>query len=168
SALVMMYRFISYGRRDGPHGRLKLLACFGAAAMLALGIAAVQTLPTLEWIRYVHNSRIVFWGARPLREFPALLSRSSFPPTAEAIALPEGAAYAGGIALVLSFFSLARTRKLDVLLFWLLVAISLQVAYGFGPVYSILSYLPVIHWLKNCRVLFVMVFFLAVLAVLVL
>jgi hypothetical protein len=163
SVLFAVHILICFGPDRPAASRTRFAAYFAVSSVLAMALAAIQILPTLEWLQNLHQ-REHFWGARPLSEIGALLSRSNVTLHESAVQLPEGGAYIGPVALVLAFLSLLRGFKRPVVFFWLLVAVCLQIAYGFGPVYAITPHLPVIAWLKNWRLLFGLDFSIAVLA----
>ena len=76
------------------------LASLGAAGLLAAGLAAVQLLPTIEWIHLIPRSLTAFWPPIPSKEIVAFLSRDIFhQPNIDGISVPEHAAYVGAFAI---------------------------------------------------------------------
>jgi hypothetical protein len=152
--------------RDGAStGRLRFIALFGAAGLLALGLAAVQTLPTLEWIGQLERSLHMFWGPKPLHEIGAFLSRDlgSHPNSAN-VSIPESAAYAGMLTLLVAPLAFLHPNRRDAIFFAALVASVLQIVYGRGPVYWLSQHTPILESIPNGRLLVVADLGLAVLA----
>ena len=135
--------------------------------MLALGLAAVQILPTLEFIGQLDRSLRASWGAKPLREIAAFLSRDlGAHPNSAGVEIPECAAYAGMLTLLLAPLAILHRNRRDAVFLVLLVACVLQVVYGFGPAYWLSSRTPVLRGIPNWRLLAVADLGLALLAAL--
>lgn len=144
-------------------GRYILLLTVAGA--MAAGLAAVQVLPTIEWLSLVRRSLDANWGARPVSELLTFVDRDiTHNPSQGGIFVPEGEAYAGILTLLLAAFALLHRRRGDILFFVVAAAVSLQIAYGIGPLYSLSESVPVVRGLKNWRLLLVVIFSLAVLA----
>src|SRR5262249_40475680 len=98
-----------------PGGRRYLVA-FGISASLSLMLAAVQLLPTLEWIRLIPRSLTDRWPTPPGVRVLAFLSRDLFHnPNVDGILIPEGAAYGGAIVIAALPFVWLWRKKVDVI-----------------------------------------------------
>jgi hypothetical protein len=138
---------------------------FGIAALAAMGLAAVQILPTIEWLGQITHSLNIDWGSLDRHELLAFFSRDlSKTPNSSNIHIPEATAYAGIITLLLAPFALLRRSRRDALFFLILVVLTLQIVGGWGPGYAFTSHAPVLRGIKNWRMLGVTDFSLAVLA----
>jgi Bacterial membrane protein YfhO len=163
--LFFVYRLALPPPESHPSGRLRYAALFTASGVLALGLAAVQMLPALEFIGQLGRSLDAFWGPKPLHEIGAFLSRDlgAHPNSAE-VAIPESAAYAGMLALLVAPLALFRRNRRDAIFLAALVACALQIVYGRGPVYWLSLHTPILKGIPNGRLLVVVDLGLAVLA----
>lgn len=165
--LFFLYRLAwpSSLRKAVPTRRLRFSVLFGAAGLLALGLAAVQMLPTLEWIGQLERGFHMFWGSKPLHEIGAFLSRDlGAHPNSAGVAIPESAAYAGMLTLLVAPLAFLHRNRRDAIFFAALVACALQVVYGRGPLYWLSQHTPVLNSIPNGRLLVVADLGLAVLA----
>jgi hypothetical protein len=165
--LFFLYRLAwpSSLRKVVPTRRLRFSVLFGAAGLLALGLAAVQMLPTLEWIGQLERGFHMFWGSKPLHEIGAFLSRDlGAHPNSAGVAIPESAAYAGMLTLLVAPLAFLHRNRRDAIFFAALVACALQVVYGQGPLYWLSQHTPVLNSIPNGRLLVVADLGLAVLA----
>ena len=89
--------FLVFKRSDaGRVPNLRFAAGFVVAAVCAIGLASIQALPTLEWIRNSHRSLREVWPSLPLRAILAFVSRDVMRATTSAgLDIPEQAAYMG-------------------------------------------------------------------------
>jgi hypothetical protein len=155
---------------EGAASRPRYALLFSAAGLLALGLAAVQMLPTLEWVGEINRSTHAIWPHhRPPAEVVAFVSRHARAPVNPVgVAVPEGTAYAGIFTLLaapLAFLPSRRGRAVPIF-FLLLLAIAGQVVYGIGPVFRLVLAIPILQSFPNNRVLLLMDLSLAVLAAL--
>ena len=165
--LFFLYRLGLPSLRQGavPARRLRFLVLFGAAGLLALGLAAVQMLPTLEWIGQLERNLHMFWGFRPLHEIGAFLSRDlGANPNSANIPIPESAAYAGMLTLLVAPLAIFHRNRRDAIFFAALVACALQIVFGKGPAYWLSQHTPILSSIPNWRFLVVADLGLAVLA----
>ena len=140
------------------------LAVFAIAGLIAIGLAAIQILPTLEWLGQLNHTTSIHWGTLKLREAFSFFSRDiATNPNSSGLLVPESAAYAGTITLLLAPFSLLHRNKREALFFVLLIVVSLQIVFG-GPFHWLVEQIPVLNGLKNWRFILVVDFSLAVLA----
>ncbi|MEZ5330564.1 MAG: YfhO family protein [Thermoanaerobaculia bacterium] len=125
-----------------------------AAALLGLGLAAAQWLPTVEWIGGLLRSPARVLGFHlPPEQLVAWLSRDlRGNPNPVGVEVPLGAAYAGMVSLVLAPAAfLGRARH--ALFLALGLAVTVDVAYGLGPFYSLSQRLPLVQAMPHERIL---------------
>lgn len=160
-----LYRFALPPRDGLPAGRTRFIALFAAAGLLAMGLAAVQMLPALEFIGQLDRGLDASWGPRPLSEIFAFLSRDlGGNPNSAGVPIPEGAAYAGMMTLLVAPLAILHRNRRDAIFFLVLVACALQIVYGWGPAYWLSLRTPVLRGIPNGRLLGVADLGLAVLA----
>ncbi|HEY2797282.1 MAG TPA: YfhO family protein [Thermoanaerobaculia bacterium] len=149
--------------------RLRFTGLFAAAGMLGVALAAIQILPGLEFISQLERSLTMPWGPKPLREIAAFLSRDLYSnPNSAGVVVPESAAYAGMLTLLLAPLAWMHSNRRDVLFFAVLLICALSVVYGTGPVYWLSLHTPILQGIPNGRLLVVADLCLAVLAALAL
>jgi Bacterial membrane protein YfhO len=159
-----LYRFALPSSDEGA-GRLPFVGAFVAAGLLALGLAAIQVLPTLEFIGQLDRGLDAPWGSKPLSEIAAFLSRDlGSTPNSAGVPIPEGAAYAGMLTLLLAPLALLHRNRRDAVFFLALLAAVLSIVYGWGPVYALSLHTPILRGIPNGRLLVVADLALAVLA----
>jgi hypothetical protein len=168
-AFFFACRFLWPSREPSPAGppaaRARFLAGFAAAGFLALALAAVQLLPTIEWIGQLERSLDMRWGGRPPAEILTFVSHDlDRNPNSANVPIPEGAGYAGMLTLLLAPLALLHRNRRDAAIFALLVAACLQVVYGWGPLFHLSERLPFLRAIPNWRLLLAVDFGLAVLA----
>ncbi|HUF18342.1 MAG TPA: YfhO family protein, partial [Thermoanaerobaculia bacterium] len=153
---------------EDASGKLRFIRDFGLTSALAVALAAVQIFPTIEWLGNLERDvgAAAHWGSRPLHEMTALFSRDARSnPNSAGILIPEGAAYAGMLAIMLAFLSpLLIERKRELVFFGLLLLVTLQVSYGWGPFYPLVTSLPVFESIPNWRMVLIANFCIAILA----
>jgi Bacterial membrane protein YfhO len=148
-------------------GRAHFAGSFVLAGALALGLASVQILPTLEFIRQLDRSLDASWGHKPLAEIAAFVSRDlGANPNSAGVEIPECAAYAGMLTLLLAPIALRSRNLRDAVFFWALLLVVLGIIYGFGPFYVLSRHVPVLRGIPNWRLLAVADLCLALLAAL--
>jgi len=150
---------------DGGPGRFRFAAAFAISGLLALGLAAVQALPALEFIGQLNRGMDARWGPRPLSEIVAFLSRDlGSTPNSAGVAIPEAAAYAGILTLLVAPLALLHRNRRDAIFLLALLVTALSIAYGVGPLYGLSRHVPVLRGIPNGRLLAVADLSLAVLA----
>ena len=139
---------------------------FTIAGGLAVGLAAVQILPTMEWLKYIHHSLKDPWPAVPLWSIVGLVSRDIVRAKNTAgLLMPEHAAYVAMMAFAvapLAFFR--KSSRALALFFGVWTAIVLCAAFSIGPVHWIVQQISLLNMLKNSRLVLVASFGLAVLS----
>lgn len=151
----------------GPRSKrfdLRFLVAFTAAGVLALGLTAIQVIPTLEWLGQLGYALQINWPTLPSHQALALVSRDALSsPNSAGIPIPEGAAYFGMIGLMAASLAPFHKAKRYVLFFGLLAFLSLAVAYTIEPFHWLASHSPILKGLKNGRLILVASFGLAAL-----
>jgi len=148
-------------------GRWRFAGSFALAGLLAFGLAAVQILPTLEFIRQLDRGLEASWGHKPPSEIAAFVSRDlGANRNSAGVEIPECAADAGMLTLLLAPFALRSRNFRDALFFGLLLLVVVQIVYGVGPFYAVSRHIPILKGIPNWRLLAVADLCLAVLAAL--
>jgi hypothetical protein len=146
--------------------RSSFIRAFAASGLLAAGLAAVQIIPTIEWLQYIYHPLKVPWPAPPLYSMLGLVSRDLIrEKNSIGLLIPEQAAYLAMMTFVAAPIALLRKSSRGFAIFfafWTAAAIS--AAYGIGPAHWIVQRTPVLSTLKNARLILVFSFGLAVLA----
>jgi hypothetical protein len=151
----------------GETTRLRFAVLFAAAGLLGMALAAIQILPGLEFISQLERGLTMPWGPKPLREMAAFLSRDLYSnPNSAGVVIPESAAYAGMLTLLLAPLAWMHPNRRDVVFFGGLLLCALSVVYGTGPVYWLSLHTPLLQGIPNGRLLVVADLCLAVLAAL--
>ena len=124
-------------RSPGPKGgRRRFVGALALAAVLAVALAAVQLLPTVEWIDRLARSpeasmrRPAAWG-----EAVSWLSRDTRAnPNGVGVAVPEGATYPGLTVLLLAPLAWCARRRRPTVAFWTVLGLlAVAGAHGWGP-----------------------------------
>lgn len=169
AVLFFLYRLTIWSGEGKAHpterDRLRFLSLFGAAGLLAVGLAAVQALPTLEWIGHLDRGLDSAWGPKPVHELAAFLSRDlGSSPNSAGVSVPESAAYAGMLTLLLAPLALLHRNRRDAIFFAILAVCAVEIVYGLGPVYWLSQRIPILRGIPNGRLLVVVDLSLAMLA----
>src|SRR5262249_19047911 len=86
----------------GSSAPSRFLFRFAFAALLAVGLASIQLVPTFEWLSQLPAALDVRWPALTLHDAFAWVSRDMRrPPNSVGLWVPEGAAYVGMITLLM-------------------------------------------------------------------
>jgi hypothetical protein len=146
--------------------RFAFVKAFTISGLLAVGLAAVQILPTVEWLKYIHHSFKDPWPAVPLWSIVGLVSRDIVRAKNSAgLLMPEHASYIAMMAFVAAPLAFFRKSSRGLALFfgiWTVVVFS--EAFSIGPVHWIVQHISFLNMLKNSRLLLVASFGLSVLA----
>jgi hypothetical protein len=151
-----------------PPARGRFVVLAGLAGVLALGLAAVQLLPSLEWIQATQRSPVSSARgalARPAWEIASLFYRDAGSnPNAVGMRVPEAVTYSG-VLTVMAALGAALHRDRRAAAFWALVLLlAVQVVYGWGPLYWVSRQAPFVAAQNNLRVSLVICFALVTLA----
>jgi hypothetical protein len=143
----------------------RFLIGFVAAGLLALGLAAVQVIPTIEWLGrlgpQLDNAQPVLDRHQGQGFFSRDILRD---PNSAGIAIPEGSAYVGMLGLLAACLAPFHKSRSYVLFFAILALVATAVAFGFQPIRWVVVHLPVIKAMKNARLIMVANFAIAALA----
>jgi hypothetical protein len=146
--------------------RFAFVKAFTISGLLAVGLAAVQILPTVEWLKYIHHSLKDPWPAVPLWSIVGLVSRDiARAKNSAGLLMPEHASYIAVMAFVAAPVAFFRKSSRAIALFfglWTLAVFS--EAFSLGPVHWIVQHVSILKMLKNSRLVLVSSFGLAVLA----
>jgi hypothetical protein len=154
----------AFTMRSKTGSSIRNLAIFAVAGLIAIGFSAIQILPTLEWLGQLNHTTSIHWGTLKLHEALSIFSRDiATNPNSSGLMVPESAAYAGTITLLLAPLALLHRNRREALFFILLIVVSVQVVFG-GPFHWLVDQIPVLNGLKNWRFILVVDFSLAVLA----
>src|SRR5205823_5509133 len=123
------------------------------SGLLAVGLASVQILPTMEWLRYIHHSLKDPWPAPPIRSVLGLVLRDIVRArNAVGLLIPEHAGYLAMMTFVAAPVALLRKASRRFAVFFGLWAIfAFSVAYAVGPAHWLIQHIPVLNMLKNAR-----------------
>ena len=145
--------------------RKRFLLLFVAAGAGAVMLAAVQILPTLEWLGQLQRSLRDYWGSRPTHEVLAFFSRDiAHNPNAANIAIPEGAGYVGMMTLLLVPFAFFGKNRREAVFLAVAGVVAIQIVYGLTPGVWIARHTPLLCGIPNWRLLSVVGFAFAVLS----
>jgi Bacterial membrane protein YfhO len=151
--------------RPGRGFKISFLPAFVAAGLLALGLASVQVLPTVEWLGQLGLQVEAPQPVLDRHQGQGLFSRDiTKNPSSAGVWIPEGSAYVGMLGLLAACLAPFHSSRRYV---WFLVGIAIvaaAVAFGIQPVRWIVVHLPVIKAMKNGRLTLVVDFALAALA----
>ncbi|HYR92324.1 MAG TPA: YfhO family protein [Terriglobia bacterium] len=153
---------------DKPGGRAfdrRFLLCFATAGVLAVGLASVQIIPTLEWLGHTGSPFDVPWPALSRHDGQGFFSRDvGGSPNSAGIPIPEAAAYIGMFSLLAAPFALFHRHRRYVLFLVAVTLAATAVAYSVQPIHWIVDHLPIVKALKNGRLILVISFGIAAMA----
>jgi len=148
-----------------PAPDLKFAAYFTAAGVLALGLASIQMLPTLEWIRHVGDSLNEAWPALETWQLKGWVSRDILRnPNSSGIFIPEAASYAGIVSLLIAPLALWHQSRWYVRFLIFITLLATAVAFSVEPLRWVVAHTPFIKALRNGRLILVADFGVAALA----
>lgn len=147
-------------------GRLAALGGLLAAAALSLLLAAIQVVPTVEWIPQL--TRELLGLSDPMPGFYALgfvvRHLAAAPTNAIGVMIPNGAMYAGLVTLLVLPAALAHPRWRETWFYLLVLAAAVQFAFGWGPLAWLQRAAPIQVDFPKTRVILLADFSLAMLA----
>jgi len=120
---------------EGYAGRRQALGGLLAAGVLALMLAAIQILPTAEWIPQLKRELVGLSDPMSSGDILNFVVRhiAAAPTNVIGTHIPNGALYAGLVTLLVAPAALAHQRRREVWFFVLVLATALQFAFGWGP-----------------------------------
>ncbi len=128
-----------------------LIAYFGSA-VLAIGLASIQIIPTVEWLRELGHVLASTWPPHQLSQALSFVSRDILRnPNSAGIDIPEAAAYIGMISLLLVPLAIFHGGRKHAAFFAAMILISVGVVYGFEPFRWVSLQIPIIKAIKNGR-----------------
>jgi len=141
------------------------LVSFTLVGLLALGVASIQMIPTVEWVGQMGDTLGARWPALPLHQALSFASRDILRgPNSAGILVPEGAAYLGMITLLAASLALFHRARTAVLFLAVLTLVSFGIVYGIEPLNWISLHIPVLNGIKNKRMILLGSFGIAILA----
>jgi hypothetical protein len=143
----------------------RFITVFAAAGLLALGIASIQLLPSLEWITQMGTPFDAPWPALSRHDGQGFFSRDlASSPNSAGLPIPEAAAYIGMFSLIVAPFALFHKSRPYVFFFIGTAVVAAAIAYGIEPLRWIITHTPKIKALKNGRLVLVVSFAIAAMA----
>lgn len=144
---------------------LRFLLVFSLAGVLAIGLSAVQLLPTLEWARQSGRSLSATWPNFELHQALGFFSRDALRgPNSAGISVPNAMGYAGMLTLLAAALAPLHRSSRYVIWFLGLVVIGIGGAFGFEPIRWLVTHTPIVKGIKNERLILLVDFGLAALA----
>jgi hypothetical protein len=149
-----------------PSFDVRFLLRFIIAGLLAVGLSAIQLLPTAEWVSLMPTWRLgLRWPPLALHEAYAWVSRDMLrAKTSAGVWIPEAAAYVGMITLLLVPVGFLHRSRRYVIFFAALIIVGVCLAYGLQPIQWLSLHTPVLASLKNWRLILVASFGMAALS----
>jgi Bacterial membrane protein YfhO len=152
-------------RADAKRFDNRFLLAFVAAGLLALGLASVQVIPTLEWLGQLGLQVEAPQPVLDRHQGQGLFSRDiTRNPSSAGVWIPEGSAYVGMLALLAACLAPFHSSRRYVYFFVGLAIIAAAVAFGIQPIRWIVVHLPIIKAMKNGRLTLIVDFAIAALA----
>ena len=163
-ALAMgLWMFVPGSNTPRLDGRFP--ATFALAGVLALGLASVQMIPTIEWLRQAGTAFRWIWPPLAPHQIFGWVSRDIFrSPNSAGINIPESVAYMAMISILAAPLAGFHRSRFYVVFLSAITACALAVAYGVEPIHWLVSHIPVLWALKNSRLVLVATFAIAALA----
>ncbi|PYS54884.1 MAG: hypothetical protein DMG13_06595 [Acidobacteria bacterium] len=136
------------------HFDLPFLLSFTLAGLLALGLASIQMIPTIEWLGQMDEALKINWPVLSSHQALAWVSRDIVRgPNSAGIPVPESAAYVGMIGLLAASLAPLHQAKKQVVFLMAMTAVALCIAYGIEPIHWLVSHTPVLGHIKNGRMI---------------
>src|SRR5437773_735268 len=163
ASMALAWCVVSVPHR-GRYSSAAFLLSFALAGILALGLASIQVITTLEWLRQLDEALQLYWPGLPWRQALAWVSRDVIRgPNSAGVWIPEGAAYVGMIGLLAASLAPFHKARRFVALLTAMTVLSAGIAYGIEPLRWLVSHIPVIAGLKNSRMILIASFGMAAL-----
>jgi len=144
---------------------MRSILAFVASGLLALGLASVQVIPTLEWLGQLGLQVEAPQPVLDRHQGQGLFSRDiTRNPSSSDVWIPEGSAYVGMLGLLAACLAPFHSLRRYAYFFLGIAVIAAAVAFGVQPARWIIVHLPVIKAMKNGRLTLVVDFALAALA----
>ncbi len=134
----------------------RFIGSFMLAGVLALGLASVQIIPTLEWMRQLVPQVGVEQAALTRHDGQGFFSRDiSSGPNSALIPIPEGASYAGMLGLLAAPFAFFHSSKRYAWVFAAMAIAAIAIAFSVSPVHGFIAHIPIVKAMKNGRLILV-------------
>ncbi len=132
---------------------LRFIFGFAVVGVLALGLASIQIIPTLEWLKQF-GEEFGVWPSLPASQALGWLSRDILrSPNSAGVHIPEGAAYMAMISIVAAPLAVLHRPRVYSVFLSIVAVCAIAIAYGFEPMQTVVSHIPVFRGLKNYRML---------------
>jgi len=146
-------------------GGRRFLGMFALAGVLAIGLAAVQIVPTVQWLTELKQNLEAPEPALSRHDGQGFFSRDILTsPSSALVPVPEGASYAGVLSLLLVPFAVLHRPRRFVWFFVVITLSAMAIAFSVQPIHWIVEHLPLIKAWKNGRLILVADFGIAALA----
>jgi hypothetical protein len=150
--------------KRGPRYKQQMLWLL-FAAVLSSGLAAIQVLPSIEWIGQIDRTLNDSWPPMPLSRALSFFSRDlSANPNSAGIGIPGETAYVGALCLIAAILAAFHRNKRDFIFFSAVIIFSLWSVYGIRPMEALYNRVPIFKGLKKEEALVLVNLALAVLA----
>jgi hypothetical protein len=157
-AAFAAFRLVTPGRSDErlPGARWRFALLVGGAAALAVGLTAVQWIPSLEWLSTLDRTPNVVYGWHlPIGDVVGLVSRDiSHTPNNAGLISPDGATYVGVLTVLAAVFAVRHHRRAYVIFFAVVLTLGAMATFGLPPVYGLTKVLPILKGAPKRRMLF--------------
>jgi hypothetical protein len=146
-------------------GGRRFLSMFALAGVLGIGLAAVQIVPTVQWLTELKQNLEAPEPALNRHDGQGFFSRDILTsPSSALVPVPEGASYAGVLSLLLAPFAVLHRPRRFVWFFVVITLSAMAIAFSVQPIHWIVEHLPLIKAWKNGRLILVADFGIAALA----
>lgn len=143
----------------------RFITHFALAGVLALGLASVQIIPTVQWLGELKLNLSIPEPALTRHDGQGFFSRDILmSPNSALVPVPEGASYAGMISLLAAPLAFLYKPRRHAAFFAGAALLALLVAFSINPFHWIVQHLPLIKAWKNGRLILFGDFGIAVLA----
>lgn len=136
------------------HFNMAFPLSFALAGLLALGLASIQIVPTIEWVQQMNEAFKFDWPPLPRHQGLAWVSRDILRgPNSAGLWVPEAAAYVGMITLLAASLAPFHKPRRHVIVLAAITFLGIGMAHGIEPLHWLASHIPIIGGLKNGRMI---------------
>jgi hypothetical protein len=141
------------------------LLSFALAGLLALGLASIQIIPTLEWLQGFEWALKLNLPVLAFHDVLAWVSRDILRfPNSAGIWVPNGQVYVGMVTLLAASQAPFHKPRRHVILLAAMTVLGISIAHGIEPVHWLVSHTPILAGVKNDRMILLADFGMASLA----
>jgi Bacterial membrane protein YfhO len=152
-------------KTDSQRFDKRFMYAFLLAGLLAVGVASVQVIPTLEWLGQLGLQVEAPQPVLDRHQGQGFISRDiTRNPSSAGVWIPEGSTYVGMLGLLAACLAPFHPSRRYVYFLAIIAIAAGAVAFGIQPVRWIVVHLPIIKAMKNGRLTLVVDFALAALA----